>query len=164
MSRADLLDINVWLALAHVHHPHHTAARQYWVSSTVPMVFCRTSVQGFLRLVTQPAVMGDAVHTPSEAWRIYTAHLRTGRSLLLPEPDGVDVLWQRLTCAENFHIRDWTDAYLASFAMCADCRLVSFDAGFAQYQGKEHGNPAVQGVRLEFLHLRAGLEAFNANH
>lgn len=151
MSRADLLDVNVWLALAHVQHPHHETAREYWAASTVPMAFCRTSMQGFLRLVTQPAVMGNAVHTPAEAWSIYTAHLATGRSVLLPEPDGVDMVWQRLSSAKGFHIRDWTDAYLASFALCADCRLVSFDAGFAQYQNTTKN----QDPGLDFLHLRS---------
>ena len=142
----DLLDVNVWLALAHLHHPHHAAAKHYWTSSTVPLAFCRTSMQGFLRLVTQGAVMGNAVHTPLEAWSIYTAHLATGCSVLLPEPDGLDAVWQRLTTRPGFHIRDWTDAYLASFAIHANCRMVSFDAGFKKYQNLEDG--------LNFLHLK----------
>ena len=146
MSRTDLLDVNVWLALAHVHHPHHATARQYWLDARVPMAFCRTSVQGFLRLVTQAAVMGNAVHTPSEAWSIYTAHLASGRSVLLPEPDGLDASWQRMTTSANFRTRDWTDAYLANFAIQANCRMVSFDAGFAKYQTSEPG--------LAFLHLQ----------
>lgn len=150
MSRADLLDVNVWLALAHVHHPHHAAARQYWASATVPLAFCRTTMQGFLRLVTQPAVMGNAVHTPPEAWSIYTAHLHSGRSVLLPEPDGIDVAWQRLSTVANFHTRDWTDTYLASFAIQADCRMVSFDAGFARYRKVGQS----QDVGLDFLHLQ----------
>ena len=87
-----MLGVKVWLALTHVQHPHHAAARQYWETSTVPMMFCRTSMQGFLRLVTQPAVMGSAVHTPTEAWSIYSAHLATGRSVFLPEPDGLDAV------------------------------------------------------------------------
>ena len=125
-----------------------------------PMAFCRTSMQGFLRLVTQPAVMGDAVHTPAEAWGIYIAHLSTGRSVWLPEPDGIDAVWQRLSSTENFSIRDWTDAYLASFAFCAECRLVSFDAGFVKYQldglGENPSKLKPQSIGLEFLHLRAG--------
>lgn len=149
----DLLDVNVWLALAHVQHPHHTAAKQYWASATVPLAFCRTSMQGFLRLVTQAKVMGDAVHTPAEAWSIYTAHLASGRSVLLPEPDGLDVVWQRISTAPNFHIRDWTDAYLASFAITAHCRTVSFDAGFAKYQKPDVG--------LDFLHLKPELDSKN---
>lgn len=157
MSRADLLDVNVWLALAHVHHPHHAAARQYWASATVPLAFCRTSMQGFLRLVTQPKVMGDAVHTPAEAWHIYAAHLASGRSVLLSEPEGLDLVWQRLSSATGFHTRDWTDAYLASFAIQADCRMVSFDAGFAQYQKVGQNQEA----GLDFLHLKPELEAEN---
>ena len=153
MSRTDLLDVNVWLALAHVHHPHHTAARQYWAGATVPLAFCRISMQGFLRLVTQKAVMGGAVHTPLEAWSIYTAHLATGRCVLLPEPDGIDAVWKRLSTAPAFHIRDWTDAYLASFAIEDHCRLVSFDAGFAKYQSPNVG--------LDFLHLKPGIKDEN---
>jgi len=100
----------------------------------VPLAFCRTTVQGFLRLVTHKAMMGNAVHTPLEAWSISTAHLATGRSMLLPEPDGIDVVWQRLSTASGFHTRDWTHACLAGFAVEANCRVVSFDAGFAQYE------------------------------
>ena len=103
----------------------------------------------------QVAVMGDAVHTPTEAWGIYAAHLSTGRSVFLAEPDGLDADWQRLSSADGFHARDWTDAYLASFAIAADCRLVSFDAGFVKYQTKAQGKGKAQTASLEFLHLRA---------
>ena len=157
MSRADLLDVNVWLALAHVHHPHHAAAKQYWSSATVPLAFCRVSMQGFLRLVTQPKVMGNAVHTPAEAWRIYTAHLASGRSVLLPESKGIEIVWQRLTTATGFHTGDGTDACFASSAIQADCRMVSFDAGFARF--KKVG-PS-QDVALNFLHLKPELEGVN---
>ena len=145
MSAFDLPDVNVWLALAHTQHPHHATARAYWVQSTVPLAFCRTSMQGFLRLVTQKTVMGDAVHTPLEAWSIYTAHRANSRTVFLEEPAAIEVNWQSLSTAANFHIRDWTDAYLASFALRSNSRLVSFDAGFAQYQG------------LDFLHLKTSL-------
>ena len=151
MSQADLPDVNVWLALAHVHHPHHAAARQYWTDATVPLAFCRTSLQGFMQLVTQPVVMGKAVHTPAEAWGIYTAHLASGRSVLMTEPAGIDMMWQRLSTLPKFHIRDWADSYLASFAISTNCRMVSFDAEFAKYQKP--------GVGLDFLHLKPAVKA-----
>ena len=44
-------------------------------------------MQGFLRLVTQKAVMGEATHTTEEAWTIYAAHLSGGRTTFLHEPD-----------------------------------------------------------------------------
>ena len=79
----DLLDVNVWLALAHPGHTHHAAAKNYWLNATEPMVFCRTTMQGFFRLVTHAAVMGVAVHTPAEAWVIYSAHLAGGDRTLV---------------------------------------------------------------------------------
>lgn len=145
MSVFDLVDVNVWLALANIKHPHHMAARTYWATAAVPLAFCRTSMQGFLRLLTQKSVMGDAVHTPLEAWSIYAAHRANSRTVFLEEPAGIEAHWQSLSTAANFHRRDWTDAYLASFALSSNSRLVSFDAGFAQYQG------------LDFLHLTTSL-------
>lgn len=133
MTAPDLLDVNVWLALAHPGHTHHEAAKTYWAGGPPQLAFCRTSMQGFLRLVTQPAVMGPAVHTAEEAWSIYAAHLGSGRVVFLPEPATTEEQMRRYTTRPGFHTRDWTDAYLASFAVTAACRLVSFDAGFSHY-------------------------------
>jgi uncharacterized protein len=131
----DLLDVNVWLALAHPAHTHHVAAKNYWQNSVEAMVFCRTTMQGFLRLVTLPAVMGTAVHTTAEAWMIYGAHLASGRVQFASEPASIEAQMRAVTLRDDFQQRDWTDAYLASFAMTAGCRMVSFDKGFAQYEG-----------------------------
>jgi uncharacterized protein len=138
----DLLDVNVWLALAHPGHTHHAAAKNYWSSTGAQPAFCRVSMQGFLRLVTQAAVMGPAAHTPEEAWGIYAAHLSSGRTFFLHEPALFEEQVQRYTTKANFNLRDWTDAWLAGFAIAAGCRLVSFDGGFKQYEG------------LDFLHLK----------
>jgi uncharacterized protein len=139
----DLLDVNVWLALANPAHTHHAAAKTYWLNAQAPMAFCRTSMQGFLRLVTQPAVMGVATHTPAEAWSIYSAHLATGRVQFLAEPTTIEIQLRTFALREGFHNRDWTDAYLASFAITSGCRMVSFDKDFSQYE------------RLQFLQLVA---------
>lgn len=98
---------------------------------------------GFLRLVTQPAVMGPAVHTTEEAWGIYAAHLGSGHVVFLPEPASTEAQMRRYTLEPSFNTRDWTAAYLASFALAASCRVVSFDSGFKQYEA------------LDFLHLKA---------
>ena len=142
MTRPDLLDVNVWLALAHPGHTHHAAAKNYWSGTKAQPAFCRVSMQGFLRLVTQAAVMGPAVHTPAEAWSIYAAHLQSGRTLFLHESATLEEQVQHYTTKADFNLRDWTDAWLAGFAVTADCRLVSFDGGFKQYEG------------LDFLHLK----------
>ena len=131
----DLLVVNVWLALAHPGHTHHAAAKNYWLNATEPMVFCRTTMQGFFRLVTHAAVMGVAVHTPAEAWVIYSAHLAGGRVQFAAEPASVEAQLRALTLRADFQQRDWTDAYLTSFAMTTGCRMVSFDKDFAQHEG-----------------------------
>ncbi len=142
MTAPDLLDVNVWLALAHPGHTHHEAAKDYWASASSQLAFCRASMKGFLRLVTQPAVMGAAAHTPEEAWAIYEAHLSGGRTVLLAESTTAEAQMRRYTTRPGFRIRDWTDAWLASLAVTAGCRMVSFDAGFTQYDG------------LDFLQLK----------
>jgi toxin-antitoxin system PIN domain toxin len=142
----DLPDVNVWLALAHPGHTHHAAAKAYWQEASAPLAFCRTSMLGFLRLVTQAAVMGPAVHTAAEAWSIYSAHLAGGRTLFLQEPASLEAQMRQVTDHADFRPRDWTDAYLASFALAAPCRMVSFDGGFTQYQRRDG---------LDFLLLEA---------
>jgi toxin-antitoxin system PIN domain toxin len=138
----DLLDVNVWLALAHPAHTHHKAAKTYWSETQVQLAFCRTSMQGFLRRVTQSSVMGAAVHTPREAWSIYEAHMSGGRTVFLNEPATLEDQVRSYTTRPTFNLKDWKDAWLASFAVTAMCRLVSFDGGFTQYDG------------LDFLHLK----------
>lgn len=142
MTPFDLPDVNVWLALAHPGHRHHAVAKNYWTGAPTQSVFCRISMQGFLRLVTQAAVMGPAVHTPEEAWSIYAAHLASGRTLFLHEPATLEEQVQRYITKAGFNLRDWTDAWLAGFAVAAGCRLVSFDGGFEQFDG------------LDLLHLK----------
>ena len=102
----------------------------------MPLAFCRISMQGFLRLVTQKAVMGEATHTAEEAWTIYAAHPSDGRTTFLHEPDKFDAQTRQISTHAAFKARDWTDVWFASFAITAGCRLVSFDGGFRQYESE----------------------------
>ena len=56
-----LLDTNVWLGLAFKRHKHHASAIA-WFSSVrqARCCFCRVTQMGFLRLATNPQVMGSA--------------------------------------------------------------------------------------------------------
>jgi uncharacterized protein len=137
-TSADFLDVNVWLALADPQHTHHAAASAFWADATSharPLVFCRVTMLGFLRLLTQPAVMGAAVHTPSEAWAVFAGHMANGFTVFQEEASR-SLLDQQLgdfALQPGFHARDWTDAYLAAFAISRGLRLVSFDKGFQRF-------------------------------
>ena len=67
-SIADLLDLNVWLALASPTHQHHSIAVRYWEEQAAQQVlFWTVTALGLVRLVMQPKVMGDAALTAAEA-------------------------------------------------------------------------------------------------
>ena len=137
----DLLDVNVWLALADSDHTHHAVASDYWLEQEASEVaFCRVSMMGFLRLSTHPKVLSS---TPSvrEAWILYQQYLSNPHVVFLSEPPDFEVYIERLSSGPSFVRRLWTDAYLAAVAIASGCRLVSFDADFQTFDG------------LDFRHL-----------
>jgi toxin-antitoxin system PIN domain toxin len=129
-----LPDVNIWLALAFKSHVHHVAAKNWFDGvSSDGCAFCRLTQQGFLRLATNPkAVNVDAV-TMLDAWRMYDEFLGDPRVCLVREPAGLETLWRGFTQRKTFSPKVWNDAFLAAFALAADCEVVTFDKGFAQY-------------------------------
>jgi len=146
-SSADLLDVNVWLALAMESHPHHNRAAAYWENEASPVsAFCRLTQLAFLRHLTNKVIMADQVLSPSAAWKKYQEFLALPEVECLAEPVGLD---ERLSDFCNLGRTSpnlWTDAYLAAFAKCSGLRLVTFDQGFSKFQG------------LELLILKAEIE------
>jgi toxin-antitoxin system PIN domain toxin len=135
-NSADLLDANVWLALAAEAHVHHESARAYWEGSAAPVAaFCRVTHMAFLRLLSNKAVMGTHVLPPSAAWVKALEFLALPEVKLLSEPYGLAELWGRLSNTGRVSPNLWTDAYLAAFAKCAGLRLVTFDKGFSRFAG-----------------------------
>jgi toxin-antitoxin system PIN domain toxin len=130
------LDVNVWLALAVEAHAHHQRARSYWEREAAPIAaFCRVTQMAFLRLLTNRAVMGSQVLSPSAAWAKTSDFMRLPEVELLDEPLGVEDAWTRFATAGRFSPNLWTNAYLAAFAHRAGLRLVSFDKGFSRFEG-----------------------------
>ena len=85
----DLPDLNVWLALALVEHPHHRAARAYWYEAAARRIwFCRVTMLGLVRLLAQPRLMGKATLGLREAFDLYL------RFAALPELPRVETNWQ----------------------------------------------------------------------
>jgi uncharacterized protein len=130
-----LPDVNVWLALTFDSHVHHPRAKSWF--DTLPgelCLFCRSTQQGFLRLVTNANVFGQHALTLSEAWQNYDVLQSDPYISFIDEPPGIEPLWRIHTGGQTFSPKIWNDAYLAAFAQAANFELVTFDQGFAQYQ------------------------------
>lgn len=137
-ATADLLDANLWLALAHEQHTHHSRARAYWESEGLPVAaMCRVTQMAFLRLLTNKTIMLDGTLTPAEAWRKCQDFLALPEVQFLGEPAGLDAQWAAFSDLGRTSQNLWTDAYLSAFARCAGQRLVTFDRGFARFPGLE---------------------------
>lgn len=61
-------DVNIWIAIAAAGHLHHRTAKEWFDSIDDPIVFSRVTQMGFLRLLTNPKVMGGEVLSPEHAW------------------------------------------------------------------------------------------------
>jgi toxin-antitoxin system PIN domain toxin len=132
----DLPDINVWLAFAVADHPHHQRARRYWNEQAGDqLAFCRVTALGFLRLLTNRAAMGGHPLTVPQAWQAYGAFRRLPEVRLVSESDGCETWLERWVLSRAPTSRQWTDAYLASFARAGELRLVSFDRDFSFFEG-----------------------------
>ena len=135
LRTGDLPDLNVWLALSHRGHPFHEAASAYWqgvCEQETPLWFCRPTMMGLVRLLSQAAVMGPQVLTLDQAFDVYWRWLAVPQVRLLPEPAELDSRLQAMLSAqvEPLPARLWTDLCLVAVADAAGLRLVSFDRDF----------------------------------
>ena len=138
-NSADLLDANVWLALAAEAHSHHESAQAYWEGSAAPLAaFCRVTQMAFLRLLTNKIVMGAHVLSPAAAWTKSDEFLALPEVQLLSEPHGLEETWGRFSSTGRRSPNAWSDAYLAAFARCAGLRMVTFDRRFSRFEGLDY--------------------------
>jgi len=134
-SQGDLPDVNVWLALTVQQHPHHDAAQAYWHGEAAQRLwFCRVTMLGLVRLLTQPKLMGPDALDALTVLAAYDRFVGLPEVGLYSEPLGCDTELRRLTAA-GLPARWMTDAYLAAFATSANLRLVSFDSDFVRFAG-----------------------------
>lgn len=129
-----LLDVNVWLALAAQSHPHHASATQFWIRAQQEgqsLWFNRVTALGLVRLLCQPAVMGQNVQKTASALALYKRFLDQSFVRLAIEPPGVDQALEEMAANEFINSRDLTDVYLLTFAKLAGQTLVTFDAAVA---------------------------------
>ncbi len=125
-------DINVWVALTHERHVHHSVAGDWFSSleTDVRFCFCRFTQLGLLRLLTAEAVLGDEVLTQADAWTVYDRWLQDERVSFIDEPHGLERRFRALTGGRIAAPKAWADAYLTAFAEASQVTLVTFDRAF----------------------------------
>lgn len=138
---ARLCDVNVWLALALSGHAQHSVARRWFdsVEGSGQALFCRSTQQSFLRLLTHAAVLapyGNKPLTNTAAWSAYESLLADDRVEFRPgEPPGTEGRWKQLAAKRTASPKLWMDAYLAAFALAGQLTLVTNDRAFKQFPG-----------------------------
>ena len=102
------------------------------------MLFCRSTQQSFLRLVTTRAVLAPYGIPPlsnKAAWSAYEGFLADERISWVAEPRGLDSYWKKWAGGSKASPKLWMDAYLAAFAMAGGYQLVTTDHAFKQFKG-----------------------------
>jgi predicted nucleic acid-binding protein len=80
-----------------------------------------------LRLISNPAIMGDDVVTRGEAWRIIDQFWSDNRVLWAEEPDHLEAAFRAISAQNDNSHKLWTDDYLAAFAQASGASLATLD-------------------------------------
>ncbi len=100
------------------------------------LVFCRMTQQGYLRLLTETALMRHyqlPPRTNAEAWATWEVLRDDYRVIFRSEPEGLEERWKRFGARSTASSKLWMDAYLAAFAVTTNSQMVTFDKGFKQF-------------------------------
>jgi len=123
-------------------HPQHGPARKWYEATSLTqgdLVFCRQTELGFLRLITQAAVMNQCGAAPlsnSDAIEFLANVFRDPAVSHGDEPAGARSLWLELSAWPQPGPKLWMDGYLAAFAITLGAEMVTFDRGFTSYQDR----------------------------
>lgn len=142
-------DVNVWLALSFTSHVHASSAWQWLRDSPQDrkLAFCRQTQLGLLRLLTNPAVMGERMLVLRLAWSTYDRWLEDPFVEYYPEPRDLELAFRELTqmLAPRQGSKAVGDCFLLAYASELGATLVTFDRGlyaFARKRGLAVVNPA----------------------
>lgn len=85
-----------------------------------------------LRLLTNPAAMGDDVLTRAAAWTVLDRLSADSHVTWSPEPSGIEPLWRSFSARADTSHKLWTDDYLAAFAMAGGMSFTTLDRRIAE--------------------------------
>jgi uncharacterized protein len=122
-----LLDVGVWLAAAWGRHVHHRPAADWLDQQEDDLALCRVTQMSLLRLLSNPAVMGQDVVSRGAAWRVIDQLRADERVLWAEEPAQLEAVWRAISAREEDSHKLWTDDYLAAFAQACGAALATLD-------------------------------------
>lgn len=122
-----LLDVGVWLAAVWGRHIHHPVAAQWLDEQADDLILCRVTQMSLLRLLSNPAIMGNDALTRSAAWRIVDELWADERVLWADQPAELEAVWRAFSARDDKSHKLWTDDYLAAFAQTSDASLATLD-------------------------------------
>ncbi len=122
-----LADVGVWLAATWGRHVHHRVAKQWFDEQSDDLILCRVTQMSLLRLISNPAIMGEDAVTRSEAWRIIDQIWSDNRVLWAEEPDHLEAVFRAISARDDGSHKLWTDDYLAAFAQASGASLATLD-------------------------------------
>lgn len=133
---ANLLDSNVWVALTIERHEHHREALAWFdgLPDDHSACFCRMTQNSFLRLVSSKSIFQEDTMSNEQAIKGYRQYRMDRRVGWMDEPAGLEESWFAAASIKSPAPKRWMDAYLCAFARATGSRLVTFDAGFRQYE------------------------------
>ncbi len=128
-----LPDVNVWVAINHKVHEHHSSAIAWFnaLDAQSTLIFCRQTQMGLFRLLTTQAILGDEAFSMRQCWKFYHEWIDAGSAELWIEPAGIEDVFARNTASDKRSPKRWNDAYLGAFAETAGLTLVTFDKALA---------------------------------
>ena len=140
-----LPDLNVWFALCIPQHVHHRSVLSWFMKAEhEKVVFCRSTQQGLLRLLTTRAITGPFGLVPfsnRQAISRINAIMEDERIAFVEEPAHLWEQWLHFADSRHASPKLWMDAHLAAFAHSGGYQLVTLDKAFKQFKG----------LRLELL-------------
>jgi toxin-antitoxin system PIN domain toxin len=102
------------------------------------VLFCRSTQQSVLRLLTTKAVLNAFGSTPltnQQAWEVYGSLRDNPRVGFCDEDDRLQETWRQLSTKATASPKVWMDAYLAAMAISSGHQLVTTDQDFRQFRG-----------------------------
>jgi uncharacterized protein len=126
-SRLVLLDVNVLVALAWPNHQFHRSAISRLERTRAPWATCCLTELGFIRLSSDPRIVGKAV-SPLEASLLLQTMVSDSRHIFLEKMDSPTQPFFLRGFERILGSKQVTDVYLLSLAAQHKARFLTFDA------------------------------------